>query len=100
MTKVPAAAAVRPCRWRKRRSKIARMSSVSAIQPPRADIIMVVATCPDCKRRGTLQLVRHPAADMLVCRRCLGAHRQKAAVSVVGDEVRTSQGQRLADRPS
>jgi Zn ribbon nucleic-acid-binding protein len=75
------------------------MSPVSAIRPHSTDIT-VVSACPDCGRRGTLQLVRHPAGDVLVCRRCLGAHRQTAAAPGVADEVRTSQRQHRADQPS
>jgi Zn ribbon nucleic-acid-binding protein len=78
---------------------LAPMSSAFTIRP-RSTGIAVVSTCPDCRRRGTLQLVRHPAGDVLVCRRCLGAHRQTAAVPGGCDEVDRSQRQQLPDQPS
>jgi hypothetical protein len=65
------------------------MSSVSRIRPHSTETI-VVSTCPDCRRHGTLRLVRHPAGDVLVCRRCLGAHRQTAAAPGGADKVRTA----------
>jgi hypothetical protein len=76
---------------------LAPMSSVSTIRPHSTEIT-VVSTCPDCGHRGTLQLVRHPAGDVLVCRRCLGAHRQTAAASGRADGVRTLQQQHLTER--
>jgi hypothetical protein len=78
---------------------LAPMSSVSTIRPHSTEIT-VVSTCPDCGRRGTLQLVRHPAGDVLVCRRCLGAHRQAAAARGGTGDVRTSQRQLVADQTS
>jgi hypothetical protein len=75
---------------------LALMASASTIRPHSTEIT-VVSTCPDCRRRGTLQLVRHPAGHVLVCRRCLGAHRQTAAASGRADDVRTLQQQHLTE---
>jgi ribosomal protein L37AE/L43A len=75
---------------------LALMSSVSTIRPRSAEVRFVYR-CPDCGRRGTLQLVRHPAGDVLVCRRCLGAHHQAAAAPSSTDDVRTSRRQRLGE---
>ncbi len=78
---------------------LAPMSSASTIRS-RSTEVAVVSTCPDCRRRGTLQLVQHPAGDVLVCSRCLGAHRQTAAVPAGCAEVGRSQRQQLPDQPS
>jgi hypothetical protein len=78
---------------------LAPMSSVPTIRPHSTEI-RVVSACPDCRGRGTLQLVRHPSGDVLVCRRCLGAHRQAATAPGGADEVRRSRQQPLSARPS